>query len=375
MKKLLLLLTVGFIISCSNERLEIEPKLTLENLKEYVLPPKLNTTPINQINHINNNLDGLQPPPPRGWCYYYPEDCQLWDTLVFNGSDKINVVFTADGWTVFGTGDEFGVTGYNKRVDSLITGLLSYEPFASNVNEFNFFTYRTFVYTCEENNCDEGITVLSHETNNEIEDIKLTYWNVYRNFAGLPRYTHLPDDKREQLYNDLIKAPHGYLKNKQVYVVILSSGETFAGSGEFPKMYGNNQKMSITILTKSTEPPFAGLMVKLFVHEFAHAFGEQDDEYVDNNYASLAPIYDPIVWNYPDRLNVTRDTINDQKWDPSNYTDTGNKFWESARYLSTGVFKSTAGLETCNCGYMMERIDRPFSELNIELIKNIIDNH
>ncbi len=372
MKKLFAVLTfvILCVVACSRESLTIPEPVTIntETLKEYVLPPKLNRTLINVVvkeaRSFRKKDANLLMPPPLTHCEMFPDDCQLWDTIIFNGKDQINVVFVADGWVDYINNDEdVGVLGYNMRVDSLIASLLDYTPFDDREEDFNFFTYRTIPNSTP---FSDGMSVHSHPTNSEVEDIITTPWNVFRNYAGLPRYTHISDDDRDRLYDSLIQPPTGYLKNKKIYAVILSAGETFAGSGEFDKQFAHNQKLVVSIISKSTEAPFGGLMQNLFIHEWGgHSIGDQDDEYVDSLYAANAPTYDAVVWDYDDRENVTADTINDRKWDAILIPPFIN-YIQGARYVDDKYRSTEAN--------MMRFINTQFSELNRILIDWRIDD-
>ena len=374
MKKLIAVLVILLcIIACNKIDLEEPAQMTVEDFSQEVeqlmLPPNLNRTPIDK-SHINNGQNKVDyackgcPPPPPPYCFIgnWPTPiCNLWDTLRWSGPDKINIVFVAEGFNLTQSGedmwDEDGFWGYNKMIDSIHQGIFTYEPFTGRENDFNVFSYRTA-------SNEVGVSVINSVDPGD-DVTKDTYWNVYRGQDSIARLTTIPDDDRDNLYDDLVKQPNGYLSGEKVYAVLLVNDGVYAGTGEFTPSGGNASKLTAAIWSRDTE---FNSFIALFIHEFGgHSLGDRDDEYIDEHF----------TLGGDDKRNVPRAPINDQQWAPTNYTANGDKFWEGARYEEFGVFKSTEGYDptTCiPCGFMMERVDKNFSELNQELLDAIIDD-
>jgi hypothetical protein len=123
--------------------------------------------------------------------------------------------------------------------------------------------------------------------------------------------------------------------------------------------------MSICIITKDTEFNSFG---NLFLHEFAHSFGDLDDEYIDEtldlagnlipypiNTAYAIKTYDSDFWNYANRPNVKD-------------TDPGGWF-QGARNVSNGKWRSTLD------SLMKSVVSYPggFGPLNISLLQDRVD--
>lgn len=261
-------------------------------------------------------------------------------------ADKIQIVFVAEGFK----SNEWNA--FNDRVACLISHFETnskYEPFGSNSDKFQFWAYRI-------PSVEKGLSIqtypgdISPPEPNIPEPVTYnTAWNVYRNHIGLNRYTHIPTADRNRLKDSLVKPPNGYAKNLKVFPVIVVNDSIYAASGEFPKQFGNNDKLSITIISLAGSTQEAA---DLMIHELGHSFADLDDEYVDTEYALQAPTGEPEAWFAPIKLNTR--TSNPGGW------------FEGSRWQATGYWRSTNWS-------MMRSLSYAFSPLQIQLIQDRIN--
>lgn len=267
--------------------------------------------------------------------------------LTFNSEPAIPVIFIAEGFKTSQMQD------FRDLIDDAIDGLESFAPFSSNTTKFNY-------YKMETTSVEDGISVLTHSDNViNPEIIKNTYWDVYRNYIGMDWYTHLPDSKRRTLYNFLTDEDNSihFADHAGFYPVFICNEDTKSGSAEFkglkPKLITADH-MSVTVICV---PTANNDFKRLFVHEFAHAFGDLDDEYVDSYTATQIEDHQNDLWIYANRLNV-KDT-NPGGW------------YEGARYVSSGKWRSSL-----DC--LMQSVWYPatigFSSGNQDLIQDRIDD-
>lgn len=362
MKKLLTLLAIGLMFNCSNESVLTEPIQTdteqFENLKEGILPPKFDRTPINTENlkKKDQEIDMLLlPPPPQ----------IVWEELYYAGEGKINIVFVADGFqnfdmylfdaTVADILDEFqsSTGGFTFQHDNH-NGYGSHDIW----EDFNFYVYRL------ESN-ESGISIRTHIGNPVTEVIVDTQWNSYFNEIGIERLMAIPEDDYERLEDDLLKQPNGYLVGeKAVFPIIITNTNEYGGSGSFMDVNPGNNKMALSLI-----PVNNSWFYKLFIHEaIGHSFSDQDDEYIDQDYLDLAEVYAPEYFNYPERANITTDNINDRKWDVDLNATPPVDYFLGGRYASQGHWRSIES------GFM-KAINWAIGDVNKDIIRDAVDKY
>ena len=266
-------------------------------------------------------------------------------TVLVGSQSEIPVIFIAEGFK------STEMATFNTYVQNALLAFRTEPPFKTNVKKFGFYKIETV-------SLDSGISVLTHPTNIiSPEIIKTTRWDIFKNYIGLIRYCHLPDSKRAFLYNLLINSSVGPFSDRPFYPVFIVNDGIYAGAGEFKGIkpsLANPDDMSVCIISKDTEFNSFG---NLLLHEFAHSFGDLDDEYEDPGYAANAPTYEPDVWYYANRPNVKN-------------TNPGGWF-EGARYVPTGKWRSSLNslMRTVTGGY-----SGGFGTLNISLLQDRIDD-
>lgn len=194
-----------------------------------------------------------------------------------------------------------------------------------------------------------GVSKQSHPYNPITPVNKDTFFKVYMNHIGLQHYYAMPVQERKILAQGLIDPSKGFFKNNphNIFVIVISNSTVdpqlteYGGGAEFlgVQPIGAPDRMSMCIVGVGS----GSYMDNVFLHEFAHSFGDLDDEYVDDagdptgntaspiNSAYAIKNYEPWYWNYGNRLNVF-----DQ--------DQGG-WHEGARYISRGKWRETsAGL-------------------------------
>lgn len=354
MKKLLLVpMLLLFIISCSHDNIIKEEATVISENDTFLL--------------------AKGPPCGKGKQLPCSPNPLPIDTLVYNSNSAIDIVFIADGFL------ESEMQTYYDARDDAMSGFLSYEPMASNINLFNFYDF-------SHPSPNSGIWTNIQLEEPTLEDAYYQQWPLtnyfcYKNKIGMPRYIGMGKWSRTLLEIGLIGSGNLYWDNDlettvegghfkashkaegakhSVFVICIVNDPMYGGGAEFvnnpiswSEQYGGIPRtFSVAIISLDTEDQGA-YFEELVVHETAHSIWDLDDEYIDNVYATNAPLYEPDFWNYPNRLN-TKDT-NPGGW------------FEGSRYVSTGKWRSSSTS-------MMRNVTQPFSALQQQLIQDRIDD-
>lgn len=231
---------------------------------------------------------------------------------VYNSESAIDFVIVGDGFTAA----EQAL--FQAKSTEIRNHLLTSLPYNSEQDKFNF-------YDMEVHSNESGISV---EGGTQVDN----FFGSYRNKEGLYHYTGYSEDQRVILRN--------YLKKKfrkRVYVIMVVNDPEYGGSGEFI----SDKLLSIVQSTYDTQ---YNVFRELVLHEIGHSFGDLADEYGGNCTNTDRPDdWDPERY---DKKNVTRDNVNDRKWDylaspqyilGANYCD--NEWYRSS---PAGLMRSTA---------------------------------
>lgn len=165
-----------------------------------------------------------------------------------------------------------------------------------------------------------------------------------------------------------MKSPGGFFANRpddNVFVIIISNDTNYGGGAEFINLkpsVASPDRMSICTVSTGSGSNMEGVAI----HEFAHSFGDLDDEYVgdagDPTGNTASPInaayaikhYESDVWNNGNRPNI-KDT-NPGSW------------FSGARYVSSGKFRAT------NNDLMKDVSASSFGSPNETLLQDRIDD-
>lgn len=227
--------------------------------------------------------------------------------IQFNGNEYINLYFIGDGFT------ESEQNDYHNKVNDAITALFNKEPFDAHQDKFNIYSIPTI-------SNESGISTINHPSNPVTEDLKDTFLGSYRNRDGLIRYTDF--FKKTELRE--------YFKNKskkKTYLCVIANATYYGGSGDLP----DYTFMPTTHVMLDEQYNTFG---NLFIHELGHAFGGLADEYGGDCTGSGLPDFDEVLY---DRPNVTKDNVNDRKWD---YLP-DPQYILGANYCNTEWYRST----------------------------------
>lgn len=239
-------------------------------------------------------------------------------TIQYYGEHAINIIFIAEGF------QESEQDAFHLKVDAAVESFFSYEPYKYFREAFNIYSIPTV-------SVDSGVSTISHPNNPTTPIVKDTFLKAFFNSNGFARL--LGFEKTEELELALVKL----FKNK-VYPILICNSPLYGGAGNFPE----DNFMSWTIVTMETQYNQFG---KLLLHEFGHSFGGLADEYGGNCTTNRPARWDEVLY---DRPNVTKDIVNDRKWDflenpvyieGANYCNTG--WWRSSNYsLMRGWFQT-----------------------------------
>lgn len=207
------------------------------------------------------------------------------NTIEYNDPDGINIVFIGDGFT------SAQQTTYHNKVTSAVTDFFTFEPFDVHRNKFNIYSIPTV-------SNQDGISYLSHPKNPITPIVRDTFLGSYFNEGGMIRLTSFT--KKVEVEEELTRV----FKNR-VFLILICNTPTYGGSGMFP----DKKFLTVTQITMETQ---YGKFKELMMHEFGHSFCGLADEYGGNCTTDK-----PDDFSLPeyDRPNVTRDNVNNRKWD------------------------------------------------------------
>ena len=326
MRKLIYLFTILLLAwSCSNET---------EMLQEAALT---------QANAKPGCGKGNQPPCPPD-----PVVIPDMDTITFNGPEKINLVFVAEGFTAA----EMGV--FDSHVTTAINQIFTIEPFTSRQSDFNTFKWATA-------SNDSGISILTHPLNPVTEVIKDTRWDFYKNAGGLARAVNIQYDVVVNMNGcDYAVEKDWIIRNYMIgdydtpghflgatFVCFILNEPQYTGIASFTEWSGNNKAVEqiwpvpfnetcnqtlswvfsgsqvgnqdITFgwaasgLDTDHSGNYFGFLVR---HELlGHTIGDLDDEYYDAGIFEDSGEYWARLWYHDLKDNITDDPILNPKWD------------------------------------------------------------
>ncbi len=234
------------------------------------------------------------------------------EQVVFNSRNAIDIVFIAEGFQA----NEMPV--FDQKVLDGIAAIMSYQPFSNNPNKFNFYKSPTI-------SNESGTSVISVPLNPVTPVDVDTYWDTFKNRAGLIRYLGLTDEANLRLEREL----KSHFKSR-VFAIFIVNDAQYLGAGEFTT---SNMVNSCLVSIDNEFNVFGPLLV----HEFGHSFGDLDDEYQDAQTATHLAEYEPETFYKENKPNTSNDDTVDRKWD---HIDNPN-YIEGSRYINTGKFRST----------------------------------
>jgi hypothetical protein len=285
MKKLILLLAMVSIafISCNQEYDEINA-----TPDAYVAQTKIKRTPVPKPSQELQDAYNLSNPraqvekPEMTEKRFLTPNAQLIPVSMHtpNTTPHFKVYIIAEGYTAMEQ------SLFNAHAIDVMNSLKTVTPFNTNINKINFYRINTF-------SNESGV---SKKDVNGLDSLVVdTRWGAFIGNQGMPWFYGYPQSTRTELRNWYANDSKG----EQVYIVLLSNYDGYAGYGEYATYVEDN----IPVLVTSREASSIGFLMK---HEFGHSFGGLDDEYVDQAYADSQAGIDYYA-NYPNGLN-TKDT-------------------------------------------------------------------
>lgn len=224
-----------------------------------------------------------------------------------------NIIFLAEGFT------DSEMTEFKNLCDIAKQAILDMEPFASAINNLNFYRVdspsktsgiktKQFTSVC---NATTGVNTSSR-----------TPWSVFGNRVGLEYYAGMEPWRR----NALEYLFSNYATGDYAYTIIIANTTDYYGGAEFPGVTEYNTILTPKVSNMIVSKYDSGNGFKFLIrHEFGHSFGNMDDEYVDSDTNCAIETYES--WYLPPTPKANVLTFNPGGWSPG------------ARYVLSGYWR------------------------------------